>query len=63
MVVSMLHFYCLPVFFFAGNGTLLQEKIEDDAASTAFCCIGNGDKATQRQAGEDKEELAKNKKE
>ena len=41
---------------------LLEEEIEEDAASTAFCCVGNGEEATLRQAGKEKEELAKKKK-
>ena len=47
----------------AGNGALLEEEIEEDAASTAFYCVGNGKEVTLRQAGEEKEELAKKKKE
>ena len=53
---------------FAGNGALLKKETEEDTASTAFCCVGNGcvgngEEATLRQAGKEKEELAKKKKE
>ena len=48
---------------FAGNVMLLKEEIEKDATTTAFCCVGNGEEVTLCQAGEEKEELAKKKKE
>ena len=44
-------------YFLAGNGVLLEEEIEDDAASTAFCCVGNGEETPLHQAGEEIVEL------
>ena len=48
---------------FAGNGALLKEETEEDTRLNGFCCVGNGEEATLRQAGKEKEELAKKKKE
>ena len=48
---------------FAGNGVLLKKETKEDTASMAFCCVGNGEEATLRKAGKEKEELAKKKKE
>ena len=55
---------------FADNGALLEEEIEEDTASTAFCCVPKWQRSDptpswrrKRRAGEEEEERVASKEE